>query len=174
MVSVENLANSAAKHGCKLVFFSSDQIYNGNLESGLLTEEMPVAPESHYGRHKLLAEQRALNICPDSVALRATWMYDDQRPGMKTHNNFVLNFRNAAENHLNTYETAREYAGMLGWKADEMIIADTDRFPEHVRNISISMKKAHEASGAKDAKSPANVANLLYFCLLFYQKEHYL
>jgi hypothetical protein len=54
-----------------------------------------------------------------------------------------------AENHLNTYETAREYAGMLGWKADEMIIADTDRFPEHVRNISISMKKAHEASGGK-------------------------
>lgn len=190
VTGVENLAKAAAKHGAKLVFFSSDQVYNGNLESGLLTEEMPVSPENHYGRHKLLAEQRAQEIYPDTVALRATWMYDDQRPGMKTHNNFVLNFRNAhengtpmrfatrefrgitwieevvrniphtlelpggvynfgAENELNTYETACEYARMLGWNAEEMIVADTERFPVHVRNISISMKKALEASGGK-------------------------
>lgn len=190
VAGVENLAKAAARHGVKLVFFSSDQVYNGNLETGLLTEDMPVSPENHYGRHKLLAEQRALEICPDTVALRATWMYDDQRTGMKTHNNFVLNFRNAhesgttlrfatrefrgitwiddvvrniphtlelpggvynfgAENELNTYETAREYARMLGWNADELVTADTERFPEHVRNISISMKKALEASGGK-------------------------
>ena len=97
VTGVENLAEAAARHGSKLIFFSSDQIYNGNLESGLLTENMTVAPESHYGRHKLLAEERARVICPDCVALRATWMYDDLRPGMKTHNNFVLNFRNAME-----------------------------------------------------------------------------
>ena len=190
VTGVENLAEAAARHGSKLIFFSSDQIYNGNLESGLLTENMTVAPESHYGRHKLLAEERASVICPDCVALRATWMYDDLRPGMKTHNNFVLNFRNAmetetplrfatrefrgitwiievvenlphtlhlpggvynfgAENHQNTYETAREYAGMLGWDANNMIIADKERFPDHVRNISISMKKAYDASDGK-------------------------
>lgn len=190
VTGVENLAEAAARHGSKLIFFSSDQIYNGNLESGLLTENMTVAPESHYGRHKLLAEERARVICPDCVALRATWMYDDLRPGMKTHNNFVLNFRNAmktgtplhfstrefrgitwinevvenlphtlhlpggvynfgAENHKNTYETAREYAGMLGWDANNMIIADKERFPDHVRNISISMKKAYDASDGK-------------------------
>lgn len=190
VVSVENLANSAARHGCKLIFFSSDQVYNGNLESVLLTEDMPLAPENHYGRHKLLAEQRALEICPDCIALRATWMYDVPRTGMKTHSNFVINFQNAvasgtplrfatrefrgitwikevvrnipytfdlpggvynfgAENRLNTYETACEYARMLGWDADNIVIADTERFPEHVRNISISMKKALEASGGK-------------------------
>ena len=37
VVSVENLAKSAEKHQAKLVFFSSDQIYNGNHESGLLS-----------------------------------------------------------------------------------------------------------------------------------------
>ena len=151
---------------------------------------MAVAPENHYGRHKLLAEERACDICPDCVALRATWMYDDLRAGMKTHNNFVLNFQKAiesgtplrfatrefrgitwvnevvenlphtlhlpggvynfgAENLLNTYETACEYARMLGWDADNMIVADTERFQEHVRNISISMKKAYDASDGK-------------------------
>ena len=190
VVGVENLAKAAAKYRSKLVFFSSDQIYNGNLELGLLTEDIPVSPENHYGRHKLMAEERAAEICPDCVALRATWMYDAPRPGMKTHNNFVLNFRNAmesetplrfatrefrgitwtedvvrniphtfhlpggvynfgAENLLNTYETALEYARLLGLDTDKMIIPDTERFPSHIRNISISMKKALEASDGK-------------------------
>lgn len=190
VIGVENLAKAAAKHDSRLVFFSSDQVYNGNKETGLLHEEMAVSPENHYGRHKLLAEERAMKICSNTVALRATWMYDAERPGMKTHNNFVLNFRNArengsvlrfatrefrgitwveevvrniphtlylpggvynfgAENDLNTYETALEYARILGMDGNETIIADIERFPEHVRNLSISMKKAYDASGGK-------------------------
>ena len=190
VVSVENLAGSAARHNAKLVFFSSDQIYNGNSELGLLSEDVAVNPENHYGRHKLLAEERALSMCKDSVALRATWMYDSAKPGMKTHNNFVINFRNAienssplryatrefrgitwveevvsnipytfelpggvynfgAENSMNTYETAVEYARLLKCDPSEFVIPDTERFPQHIRNISISMKKAHEASNGK-------------------------
>ena len=84
VVSVENIAMAAASHGIKLIWFSSDQVYNGCTEPGLLSEDTVVSPENHYGRHKLLAEKRALEICPDSVALRATWMYDSERPGMKT------------------------------------------------------------------------------------------
>ena len=190
VVSVENLAKSAEKHHAKLVFFSSDQIYNGNHELGLLSEDVEVSPENHYGRHKLLAEQRGMALCKDFVALRATWMYDIDRPGMKTHNNFIINFRNAinsgtslrfatrefrgitwieevvknipytfdlpagiynfgAENQLNTYETAVEYAKILQCNPEELVIPDTERFPEHIRNISISMEKARIASNGK-------------------------
>ena len=190
VISVENIAKAAAKHGIKLVWFSSDQVYNGCTELGLLSEDTPLKPENHYGRHKLLAEQRALEICPESVALRATWMYDSERPGMKTHRNFVLNFHEAkengtplrfatrefrgitwiedvvrnipytfdlpggvynfgAENHLNTYETAIEYAKLQGLDPDAIAIPDTERFPEHIRNLSMSMQKAYEASGGK-------------------------
>ena len=190
VVSVENLARSAQKHHSKLVFFSSDQIYNGNHELGLLSEDVEVSPENHYGRHKLLAEQRGMALCKDFVALRATWMYDIDRPGMKTHNNFIINFRNAinsgtplrfatqefrgitwieevvknipytfdlppgiynfgAENQLNTYETAVEYAKILQCNPEEIVIPDPERFPEHIRNISISMEKARIASNGK-------------------------
>ena len=189
VLGVENLAQVAAEMGCKLVFFSSDQVYNGNLELGLLSESVPVAPENHYGRHKLLAEERALQLCPDCVALRATWMYDARREGMHTHHNFVTNIKEAlrqgsalrfatreyrgitwvdevvrnmphtlqlpggvynfgAENGLNTYETARAYLDILNCSAPEQVaIADEERFAAHIRNISISMKKATEASG---------------------------
>ena len=198
VVSVENLAEAAARHGIKLVWFSSDQVYNGSLESGPLTEDMTLTPENHYGRHKLLAEERAQCLCPDSVALRATWMYDVPRPAMKVHSNFVINFRKAvqtntplrfatrefrgitwiedvirnlphtfdlpggvynfgAENDRNTYETALEYAKLLqhtekfsnAASIKELVIPDTERFPQHIRNISISMKKAHDASDGK-------------------------
>lgn len=190
VISVENLAKAAAKHDIKLVWFSSDQIYNGNVELGPLTEDIAVSPENHYGRHKLMAEQRAIAICPSSVALRATWMYDVPRSEMKTHSNFVINFQNAissgtplrfatrefrgitwikdvvknipytfglpggvynfgAENLMNTYETALEYGKMMGCDTDMLIIPDHERFPQHIRNLSISMKKAHDASNGK-------------------------
>ena len=185
---VENLARAAAEHDCKLVFFSSDQVYNGNLEMGLLSESVPVAPENQYGRHKLLAEEHALQLCPTCVALRATWMYDAPREGMYTHNNFVTNIKEAlrqgaslrfatreyrgitwvdevvrnmphtlqlpggvynfgAENELNTYETALSYLDILQCQEQGIVIADEERFAAHVRNISISMHKAVEASG---------------------------
>jgi dTDP-4-dehydrorhamnose reductase len=187
VVSVENIAKAAAAHEIKLVWFSSDQVYNGCSKHGPLSEDIVLSPENHYGRHKLLAEQRAMEICPDSVALRATWMYDSERPGMKTHRNFVVNFLEAkengtplrfatrefrgmtwiedvvrniphtfdlpggvynfgAENHLNSYETACEYARIQGINPDAIAIPDTERFPEHIRNLSMSMQKAYEAS----------------------------
>ena len=59
----------------------------------------------------------------------------------------VYNF--GAENSLNTYETAVGYAKLLGCDHERLVIADTERFPQHIRNISISMKKAHDASGGK-------------------------
>ena len=190
VTGVENLAKAAARRNIKFVFFSSDQIYNGNHELGLLHEEIPTSPENHYGRHKLLAEERALNICSNTVALRATWMYDTERSGMHTHLNFIRNIKTAietgtplrfatrefrgitwiedviknieptfdlpggvynfgAENTMNTYETAREYVRMLGHDPDTIIIADNERFPEHIRNISISMEKAHKASNGR-------------------------
>lgn len=190
VIGVENLAKTAAAHNIKFVFFSSDQIYNGNHELGLLPEDIATSPENHYGRHKLLAEERALNINSDTVALRSTWMYDIERPGMHTHLNFIRNIKTAietgsplrfatrefrgitwiedivrniqptfdlpggiynfgAENTMNTYETACEYVRMLGHDPATIIIADNERFPEHIRNISISMEKAHKASNGR-------------------------
>ncbi len=117
---VANLAAAAARYDAKFVFFSSDQIYNGNTEKGLLGEEIPTAPENHYGRHKKLAEEEALKLCAETVALRATWMYDSLREGMPTHANFVVNIKKAmAENTPRRFAT-REYRGIT-W-IDEVVL----------------------------------------------------
>ncbi len=186
---VANIAEAAARCGAKFVFFSSDQIYNGNMEKGLLGEDVPTAPENHYGRHKKMAEEEALRLNPETVALRASWMYDKAREGMPAHGNFIMNIRKAieektplafatheyrgitwtgevirnlpytfdlpggvynfgAENTLNTYETALAYGEILrGRGMDVKISPDHERFAARGRNISMSMRKAQEASG---------------------------
>ena len=184
-----NVARASAMCGAKMIFFSSDQVYNGNVESGLLSEDVVVAPENVYGRHKLEAEERVLAFCPGAVVLRATWMYDREREGMPNHANFVINILKAvkersvlvfpvreyrgitwvrevveflphtfklpsgvynygAENDVNTYETACCYCEMLaGLRAGPLLQPDYDRYPEHERNLSVSVDKIFRASG---------------------------
>lgn len=190
-----NMAQAAKAVGAKFIFFSSDQIYNGNEELGGLPETIAVRPENVYGRDKLEAERLIAEVDEAAVLLRATWMYDAERVGMRTHPNFVVNIANAlrnatplsfatreyrgitnirevveilphcfnipggvynfgAENPLNTYDTALAYAHLLqkqtpeaftNMTPEELILPDTDRFPTHIRNISIDMQKLHAA-----------------------------
>ena len=112
-----NIARGAALCGARMVFFSSDQVYNGNLESGLLGEDVPVMPENVYGRHKLEAEERVLYFNPNSVVLRATWMYDREREGMPSHANFVVNIAKAVKERTPIVFPVREHRGIT-WVRD--------------------------------------------------------
>ena len=69
------VALAKASKNIKLLCFSTDQVYNGTVEDGPYTEDM-VNPANVYAKHKLEMEQRVLDIAPDSVMLRAEWMYD--------------------------------------------------------------------------------------------------
>lgn len=188
-----NMAQAAKAVGAKFIFFSSDQIYNGNEELGGLPETIAVRPENVYGRDKLEAERLIAEVDEAAVLLRATWMYDAEQEGMRTHPNFVVNIANAlrtqtplrfatreyrgitnirevveilphcfnipggvynfgAENPLNTYDTALAYARLLqkqnpeaftNMTPEELILPDPERFPTHIRNISIDMQKLH-------------------------------
>ena len=90
------LARLADKLNSKLVLCSSDQVYGGCEGSGPFAEDAPLAPRNVYGRHKLLAEQRALDAAPDTVCLRLSWMYDLPGFGLPTHANLLTNLLNAA------------------------------------------------------------------------------
>ena len=71
------LAKAAQAVGAKLVSFSSDQVYTGCRSAGPYREtDILPEPANLYARHKLEAEARVLDVLPDAVMLRATWMYD--------------------------------------------------------------------------------------------------
>ena len=76
--------------GIKCVIFSTDQVYSGCEGEGPYTEE-ETAPSNLYSRHKLMMEQRTLDIRPETVLLRATWMYDMPKYGVMNRGNFLVN-----------------------------------------------------------------------------------
>ena len=75
------LARASKAAGVKLICFSSDQVYGASPKVGPYSEG-DECPGNIYAEHKLEMERRVLDILPDSVMLRAEWMYDlyDKKP----------------------------------------------------------------------------------------------
>ena len=78
-----------ARTGVKCVLFSSDQVYGGCASEGPFAEA-ETAPANLYARQKLEMERRVLDINPESVLLRATWMYDMPIYGLPNRGNFLM------------------------------------------------------------------------------------
>ena len=70
-----HLAESCREIGAKLLICSSDQVYSGSALPGPHKEEEAVTPNNIYGNQKLRAEQKCLEILPETVCLRLSWMY---------------------------------------------------------------------------------------------------
>ena len=79
-----------SRTGVKCVMFSSDQVYSGSAGEGPYAEE-DAAPANTYARHKLEMENRVLDVNPECVLLRATWMYDMPLYGCPNRGNFLTN-----------------------------------------------------------------------------------
>lgn len=97
-----NIARAAKN--IKLICFSSDQVYGGSSDDGPYTEDM-AKPANIYAEHKLLMEERVLDILPDAVMLRAEWMYGYYRK----KSNYLMNIINAGES---VSFSASQYRGL--------------------------------------------------------------
>jgi dTDP-4-dehydrorhamnose reductase len=64
---------AAQKVGAKLVFYSSDYVFDGT--QGPYLESDPLTPISAYGRAKAEAESLILNMAPGSLILRTTAVF---------------------------------------------------------------------------------------------------
>ncbi len=106
------MAEAARETGAKLVCFSSDQVYAGLPGKGPFGEEDVRTPANVYGRHKREAEQRGLDLLPDAVFLRATWMYDLPGYGLPIRGNLPLNLLRAALRGEEAVFSATEYRGI--------------------------------------------------------------
>lgn len=106
------IAKACKFTGAKLVFMSSDQVYNATPLQGLLKEEDVLQPVNIYGQHKLECEQRAQWNNPDSVGLRLTWMYDLPDSHMKLNSNILVNLQKALNDGNTINAATHEYRGV--------------------------------------------------------------
>lgn len=73
------VAEAARAAGARLVFFSSDYVFDG--ENGPYSETDAPNPICEYGRQKLLGERLVTALLPDSLIVRTTVVYGWERQG---------------------------------------------------------------------------------------------
>lgn len=74
----ENIAKMCKKQSIKLIFLSTNAIYDGTKPP--YNEKSVPNPVNHYGATKLEAEQRILKTSPNFIILRAMTMYGWNQP----------------------------------------------------------------------------------------------
>lgn len=72
--AVLNLAENAGKHDIKFIHISTDYVFNGKAYRPY-TENIPVSPDSVYGKSKAEGEKVLLENCPRAIILRTSWLY---------------------------------------------------------------------------------------------------
>lgn len=69
-----NVTHAAKQVGAKLLFLSTDYVFDGSKTSPYETTDAR-NPQSTYGRSKAEAEVRLLQLMPDCCALRTSWLF---------------------------------------------------------------------------------------------------
>lgn len=69
-----NVANAAKQVDAKLVFLSSDYVFDGKKTAPYEVDD-PRNPQSVYGRSKAEAEVQLLDILPDCCIVRTSWLF---------------------------------------------------------------------------------------------------
>jgi len=88
---MRHVALGAARCGSKVVYLSTDYIFDGKKEKPYLEDDLP-NPLNVYGRSKLRGEQYVQELAKDSLIVRTEWLYG------KHGNNFVTSIlRQAGE-----------------------------------------------------------------------------
>ena len=146
-----HLAKACREVGAKLLICSSDQVYSGSTLPGPHLEEEIVTPNNVYGNQKLRAEQKCLEILPETVCLRLSWMYSAKPfPGEKAH--FFSRLT----------ETLEDPAKPLTWPVqDRRGITDVDVVVENLKE-ALNLPGGVYNFGSEDPVSPyETVKNVL-------------
>ena len=77
--STKNLIETAKRCNARFVYISTDYVFDG--KNGPYTEDAAVNPLSVYAKHKLEAEQLALNELASALVLRVTNVYGNEIRG---------------------------------------------------------------------------------------------
>ena len=130
-----NLALSCRECGAELFLMSSDQVYGGCKVEGPLKEDQEIEPNNVYGQHKLLMEQRVLDILPEAKALRLTWMC--QPPDVEhPHQDYVSNLLSAKSEGRQMKASALEHRGVTDVRTVcENLVKSFGRLPGGVYNF---------------------------------------
>tara|TARA_B100000519_G_scaffold200009_1_gene212313 strand:- start:3410 stop:4231 length:822 start_codon:yes stop_codon:yes gene_type:complete len=105
------IAEEAQKVGAKVVYFSSDYIFDG--VKGPYHESSSTNPVNVYGRSKCEGEKLILKACPEALILRTTVVYGPEEQGK----NFIYQLVNSLQ-HGREFSCAKDQIGTPTYNRD--------------------------------------------------------
>ena len=106
------IGKAARENGAKLVFFSSEQVFNGNKNDGPFSEEDEAVPNTVYGENKLEAERLLKEILDELWIVRFTWMFGLPERGKNMSNGILWETMSKLMRQETIVASKREFRGM--------------------------------------------------------------
>jgi dTDP-4-dehydrorhamnose reductase len=127
-----NVALAAKAIGAKLVYISTDYVFDGEKQVGEYQVDDQVNPQNEYGRTKLLGEQAVQEILDDYYIIRTSWVF-----GRYGHN-FVYTMQRLAKEHK-TLTVVNDQYGRPTWTrtlAEFMLYVIEKQAPTGIYHLS--------------------------------------
>jgi dTDP-4-dehydrorhamnose reductase len=70
----ECVARGTTRAKARLIYISTDYVFDGLKKTPYLENDL-ANPLNQYGKSKLEGERRALDLCPNSLVVRTSWLY---------------------------------------------------------------------------------------------------
>lgn len=83
VTGTENVAKACKEIGSRLVYYSTDYVFDGTKGSPY-SEEDQTNPINVYGKTKLMGERKALDILDNACVMRISWLYGAARENFVT------------------------------------------------------------------------------------------
>lgn len=106
-----HVAKAAKSAGAQMIFFSTEQVFNGNAEAGPYNETDQALPNTMYGKTKLEAEAEVREIIDDLWILRFTWLFGLPERNMPVNPNILWNTVQLAVTGRTTPVATNEFRG---------------------------------------------------------------
>lgn len=107
-----NVAKACKEVGAKLVFISSEQVFNGNPEPGPYDERHTPLPDTVYGQNKLEAEGLLKEILEEVWILRFTWLFGMTEKKLNMASNIMWETVTSLLKGEKIYASPNEFRGM--------------------------------------------------------------
>ena len=107
-----NVAKAANDADAKLVFISTEQVFNGNSERGPYREEDQAVPNTVYGQNKLDAEAELREIIDELWILRYTWLFGLPERGKGINPNIIWGVVKSLQKGEKIKVSDNEYRGL--------------------------------------------------------------
>lgn len=106
------IANACKEKNKRLIFFGTEQSFNGVTQEGPFKEDHELISVTNYGKQKMEADLYIQQHLQDFIILRLSWMMGMAQPGITPSPNIIKNVMQAILQEKPTLFTVNEVRGM--------------------------------------------------------------